>query len=312
MRVTLPVRVSDFPPGSPWEHLNGLRHEEFTWGAILRAAMVAGYPTMDAVPSPQFARWRAAGLRLALRHVRHSLVQPPEWHRLDPSEKATVNSLLGVVVTKLLVERLLNAPLFFFIDAHFRIHYPAGAPRIRPDFVAMTLAREWFAAEAKGRSYFRRTTLQAGKDQAQAIGTVNGRRVRTGIVCLTSFRRRQLEVRFSDPEPRKAKLLSAKVHSTDILEHYYNGVLRFRQFAKPLASSDIPGTALTARLWRSDDLDVRFGIVTGLEDALESRSARRALNVLRGINDSTDLKQNQFLGPDGLVVIPGGSWGGES
>src|SRR5438034_6540849 len=44
-------RSSDL--GSPWAHLNGPQLETFTWSAILRAAMVAGYPTLRSLRSEE-------------------------------------------------------------------------------------------------------------------------------------------------------------------------------------------------------------------------------------------------------------------
>ena len=118
MNVSLSAKISGFEEDSPWVHLNTQEEQPimFTWSDFLRAAMVAGYPDLTDIPSPQFARWRTAGLHLALRHVGGNLVQPPESGRLDPSERAAVSSLLGVIVTKLLVERLLQASTFLFLD----------------------------------------------------------------------------------------------------------------------------------------------------------------------------------------------------
>jgi hypothetical protein len=69
MSIVLPVSISNFPPHSRWAYLNGSRNETFTWSSIVRAAIVAGYPELPAILSRQFARWRAAGLRLGLRHL---------------------------------------------------------------------------------------------------------------------------------------------------------------------------------------------------------------------------------------------------
>jgi hypothetical protein len=150
MSVSFSVQISDFPPGSPWASLNGSRPQTFTWSAILRAAMVAGYPDLTSIPSRQFARWRTAALRMALRRSYGRLVQPPEWSLLEQAEKAAVSSLLGVIVTKLLVERLLNAQIFLYLGVYFSLTFPPGAQKIRPDFAAMTPSEKWFSIEAKG------------------------------------------------------------------------------------------------------------------------------------------------------------------
>lgn len=308
MNVSIPVRISDFPPGSPWAHLNGLGKQMFTWSAILRAAMVAGYPDLASIPSRQFARWRTAALHMGLRRSSGMLIQPPEWAQLDPSEKAAVSSLLGVVVTKLLVERLLNASLFLFLDVHFTLTFPPGVERIRPDFAAMTPAGRWFGVEAKGKSQFREATLAKGKRQAKALGTVNSQPVQTGVACVTSFRGGRIEARFADPSPAPGESPDAHIEPMEAVRGYYRQLDRFRQFSERMGERSVPNENLSLELWRSPELDVDFGIIPDLERALQERSTDEALSILERLTDPRVAAEHPSLGPDGIVVIPGQSW----
>lgn len=308
MNVSFPVHISDFPSGSPWAHLNGSRPQTFTWSAILRAAMVAGYPELTSLPSLQFVRWRTAALRMALRHSGGILIQPPEWDQLDPSEKGAVSSILGVVMTKLLVERLLDAPLFLFLDVHFSLTFPQGLEKIRPDFAAMTTAGQWFGAEAKGQQRFRRATLEKGKRQAKALGRVNGQPVRTGVVCVTSFCGGQMVARFADPSPKPGEFVQAHIKPMEAVRGYYNQLDRFREFSEPMGESAIPNENLSLKLWQSPELDVKFGVIAEMEKALEERSTDQALSILKGLAEPRVAVNHPSLGADGIVVIPGPSW----
>lgn len=272
--------------------------------------MVAGYPDLASIPSREFMLWRSAALHMALRQSGAQLVQPPEWAELDPSERAAISSLLGVVMTKLLVERLLDAPLFLFLDVHFRLSYPPGIERIRPDFVAMTRIGQWFSVEAKGKARFRHATLAKGKKQASALGSVNGNPVQTGVVCVTSFRKGHLEAHLADPAPKRDKLLSAKIEPMEALRLYYAKLYRFREFSEPVGESGLTPIHEKVRFWHSEDLDVDFGIVPELESALDQSSPERALAILQEIPDKRRPDDGSYLGSDGIIVIPGQSWGG--
>jgi hypothetical protein len=306
MNVSFPVKFSDFDPGLPWSHPDGTVDPVFSWSSVLRAAITAGYPGLTSLPSRRFARWRSAGFRLALRHSGGRLIQPPEAHLFDPAERGAVNSLLGVVVAKLLAERFLNAPLFLFLDVHFQLTYPPNGSRIRPDFAAMTPSQDWFSVESKGRSRFRRATLDNGKSQAAALGFVNGSRVKTGVVSVTSFRAGQMEARFADPDPEEGEV-EAKIEIGQALRSYYGQLERFRRFAERLDQQLMPSVDRQIALWRSPQLDVDFGILPELEVALKE-SPESALSVLHDISQGQRVDPNSYLGPDGIVVVPGRSW----
>jgi len=308
MNVTFPVQISDFEPDSPWAHLNGYRPQTFTWADFLRAAMVAGYPDLASLPSRQFARWRTAAFHLGLRHDRGQLIQPPEWAQLDPSEKAAISSLLGIVVTKLLVERLLNAPIFLFLDVHFTVIYPPGVERIRPDIAAMTPAGQWFSVEAKGRSRFRQATLEKAKRQAKSLGTVNDDPVLAGVACITSFRAGRLEARFADPPPSPKEAADGHIEPMDALCRYYGQLDRFRKYSEPLSEHAVFNEYPGVNFMYSRELDVSFGILPQVEKALKEQSADEIFAVLKDIAEPRIAELHPELGPDGIVVIPGESW----
>ena len=271
--------------------------------------MVSGYPHLRALPSWQFAHWRAAALRIGIRRSYDRLVQPAEWSRLDPSEKGALSSLLGVAVTKLLTEQLLGAPLLLFLDVYFNVVFAPGKPKIRPDFVAISNSGEYFSVEAKGRARFSKATLRKGKDQAKSLGLVNGQPVTRAVVCVTSFKGGQLQVRFADPELEGTQPLHVRFNSAEAVRWYYAGLLRYRQYAEPSDKTSLQANELPVRLWRSRELDLEFGIHPEVERLLESGvDERRLLGVLANITPQRTGSEPWEMGPDGIVVWPGESW----
>src|SRR5581483_3462210 len=201
------------------------------------------------------------------------------------------------------VERLLNAPLFLYLDVFFTVRFAPGAKRIRPDFLAMDAAGGWIAAEAKGRARFRQATLKNGKDQASAIGTVNGQPVQACVVCVTSFRAGSMVVRFADPPSTSGNGPKVSVEPIEAMLAYYGQLRRFREFSEPVREVASLENKTGIQLWRSPELDLTYGIVPQLEHALEERSAERVTAVLRYLAENRN--RGESLGPDGIFVMPG-------
>jgi hypothetical protein len=94
----------------------------------------------------------------------------------------------------------------------------------------------------------------------------------------------------------------------EALRRYYDQLFRFRQFSEPLGLQGLPAIGERVSLWKSSDLDLEFGILPELEEALQEGSADRALAVLNRLPSSMEIRQNPHLGSDGIVVIPGDGW----
>ena len=309
MSITIPVYIDGFVAGSPWEHLNGITHNyTFTPAEVLRAAIVAGYWDEYGIPSMEFRRWRAAAIRMAVRSTGGALVRPPEWDQLDSSEKATITSLLGVVTTKLLAEKILNAPYLLFLDVHFDLIRKKDAPKLRPDFIGLAphgAGWRYFSIEAKGRERFSQTTLDKGKEQAKSLGKVDGTKVAAHVVCYTTMPHGKLAARFHDPIPDDGELHEALAVKAEGLSGYY------RSLSALLDVRD--GTEQRkATIWRDNiyvtpipELNAAIGIHPL---ALESmNSPDRLLAVLPQLAKLSQ-KSEGVIGLDGIVVIPSRSW----
>ena len=314
MRITIPVNVTGFKPGSPWAQLNDKTHDyTFTPAEVVRAAIIAGYWDEASIPSPEYRQWRAAAIRIAARIAHGTLVRPPEWGLFDSSEKAMITSLLGIVVTKLLTERILGAPYLLFLDVHFHLISQPGAPKVRPDFIALTpkgTGWEYFSVEAKGRARFSETTLKKGKDQAKSLGKVDGKNVKAHVVCYTTLPKGEIMARFHDPKPGDETLHSATAIHADALAKYY------RSLRSVLDISGDEETRMSVRgydelvLRNVPELDAEIGIHPLIGRVLDN-APERILHVLPEIARLSRETEGE-IGLDGIVVKPGPSWTNQS
>lgn len=309
MPITIPVQIAGFPPASPWAGLNGTtQNYRFTAAEVLRAAIVAGYWDEYGIPSLEYRRWRAAAIRMAVRSTGGALVRPPEWDQLDSSEKATITSLLGVVTTKLLAERVLGAPYLLFLDVHFDLVRRAGTPRLRPDFVALAprgTGWRYFSIEAKGRARFSQATLDKGKEQAKSLGRVDGKRVKAHVVCYTTMPGGRLTARFHDPVPEKDDLHETSIINGEGLSVYYRSLQELLDLrgddAQIIASPRDDGTELMLL----PELDAAVGIHPLALNSMNS--PEHLLSVLPELA-KLSIESEGVIGLDGIVVIPGRSW----
>jgi hypothetical protein len=309
MPVTIPVEIEGFAAGSPWASLNGTtQNYQFTAAEVLRAAIVAGYWDEISIPSLEYRRWRAATIRMAVRRKRGALVRPPEWRQLDSSEKATITSLLGVITTKLLTERILGAPYLLFLDVHFNLVRRAGAPRLRPDFVALApqgTGWRYFSLEAKGRARFSQATLDKGKDQAKSLGRVDGIKVKAHVVCYTTMPAGRLAARFHDPTPDEENLHETSIINGESLSAYYRSLQALYEFREETLERVSRIGSHDTELTRLPELDVAVGIHPLVLGAMDSPERLHAvLPKLATLSAETKGE----VGLDGIVVVPGQSW----
>jgi len=297
-------------PGSPWAVLNGtIQNYIFTPAEVVRAAIIAGYWDETSIPSPEYRLWRAAAIRIAVRLAHGTLVRPPEWDMLDPSEKAMITSLLGIVVTKLLAEKIFGAPYLLFLDVHFHLSRRAGTSKVRPDFIALApkgTSWEYFSMEAKGRARFSKASLKKGIDQAKSLGKVDGKKVKAHAVCYTTLPKGEIMARFHDPEPDDDSLHSATVIQAEAIPRYYKSLQSLLDIRGDLKQN------LGMMLWYGTDLlnmpemDAEVGIHPLVLNALRE-SPVSLLSVLPQLA-KLSLESEGKIGLDGIVVIPGPSW----
>lgn len=315
MPFEIPVKVSGFGPSFNAVP-NGWRNELFSTSDIIRAAVIAGYgyKTETVRVDWRIRAWRVASIRLALSLppanltnspiINRRLSHPRAWTRLDPSEKAAVNNLLGNTVTKLLCERLLDAPRLWFLDV-YRNRFSIGlVGSRRPDFFTRTRSGQWLSLEAKGRCYAPSAkSLASAKAQAQALSAVNGTATRAHIVCWTMARDGCVSARFHDPKPNEEhEGGSLAVDLDQLVRDYYAPIQEIIEVSKPVK---LPHQ-LT--LFRFEAGDFLIGLHPRLQRLLSIGPADAGAKLAHVERSPYEPIDDIVSGPDGIIVIPGRSW----
>lgn len=309
MPFELPVEVSGFGGAMP-SVSNGTRTLQFSTADILRSAVVAGYATGTTGVDLRIRTWRLASIRLALNvpaTLPPSFVgrfsHPRAWKSLDPSERASINNLLGNVLTKLLCERLLDAPRLWFLDVFWDRFTVVLAGVKRPDFFTLTRNGKWLSVEAKGRSYGPSAAkLCTAKDQAEALTSVNGVATSAHVVCWTMERQGSISARFHDPAPGETEDGALHVEFEELVRHYYAPVHEIIQTAEPV----VVAPNLTLHRFVAGDFLIGFH-PAALEYLRTPRPEVHAKLLHLGAN-AFEPVGDVHSGPDGIIVVPGRSW----
>jgi hypothetical protein len=312
MPFDLPVNVSGFGPSFNAVP-NSSRIEKFSTSEIIGAAITAGHGYTSGTPRIDWRirAWRVAAIRLALDlppatlpGVNSRLSHPRAWAKLDPSEKAAVNNLLGNTVTKLLCQRLLDAPRLWFLDV-YRSQFSSGlVGSKRPDFFTQTRSGAWLSLEAKGRSYAPSTQrLVSAKTQAQALTSINGTPTKAHIVCWTMARNGCVAARFHDPKPEDEHTGGMlKVDLEQLVHDYYAPVQEIMEASEPV---EYPHRL---KLFRFEAADFLIGLHPRLQHLLSSESANVGAKLAHIEHGLYEPVGNITCDPDGVIVVPGRSW----
>lgn len=308
MPFQLPVEITDFGTGVPGV-TNRSVIEQFSTADILRAAVVAGHGIGGRQVDWRIQAWRIASIRLALDLPAQSssspspIAHPRAWQRLDPSEKASINNLLGNTITKLLCERLLDAPRTWFLDL-YRSRFSADLVGVkRPDFFTQTSSGQWLSLEAKGRSNRpSAASLSSAKAQANALRRINGADVAAHIVCWTMARGSNLCARFHDPVPGGQGEID--VETAELVRDYYAPV---HEIMKVSREEQHPSGVT---LYRFDAGDFKIGLQPRVEVELRAGQQRikKSEYIIDAPEDALTTVPALKYGPDGVVIVPGDSW----
>jgi hypothetical protein len=294
MPFTIPVFSTGFKPDFP-SRPSGSSSLDFEPQDLLRAAIVAGHPHSNSV-DPLIRKWRLSTIRLAVQHIENGgLLHPSAWGQLDPTEKGQIRNLLGNAITKLLCERLLQAPLMVFLDVYGSLagfHYQGK----RPDFIAQRMDGAWLTIEAKGRD--RRASLtklgEIKADQGQATPIVSPSAIAAHVVSWVYSDQGIVKGLMHDPPPHRLKL---RLESSLLVQTYY----------KPfLALLDSAGMARKV----TEPIDFKISLHPDLAKILERREYPLAIGFLREFARELDSQQQSERGyaPDGIRVELGGTW----
>lgn len=297
----------------PFARANGESDLRFTRADILRAATLTGRTRRDATrfgaQSRLETRWRLAAIQLALdleppadrigyKFFRH----PPQWKRLDGSEKGALNFTLGCVVAKLMAEKCLNAPLLLHHDVYADfLQTRLGKRDQRPDFAGWTNLpnQRWVAIEAKGRMRFPRQTARDGaKDQAIALQRVRNEAVSCHATCWTYESQGRLNAFYEDPAPDDRKGLTLNIEPKQFGAAYYAPLRALLEVA------ELEKRGETFVAYRVPSLNVGLVLHDKLDGILREPDSPMMENFMKSLSNHEAMASDFPLGPDGVAILP--------
>lgn len=157
------------------------------------------------------------------------LGKTPAYLALDPSEKSAVSYFLGLTMTKLMTDKLMDIPYLMHLERYSSqienvygpITYRNG--KSRPDLIAISRDLNPHVFEAKGRSgNFSQDAFNKAKNQARMIINVGGVQpvINVGIEAYFT-NQNKLEVRWQDPEPNEVKYRYDFLNIGQMVKDYY-------------------------------------------------------------------------------------------
>jgi hypothetical protein len=307
---------------TPYTALNGITEIPASRLGVARAVMMVGHACYrDA--------YRAGVLRLtqllcmALGNVRSRggrVCLDRRFHQLEKSEKDSIAYHLGMGLTKLSAEFLLDIPWLVHYRTIGTVTRPRGAtpvpPKVQlyvshkrprePDLVGLDTNRDAHVFEAKGSgSRFKGSELQHAIGQVSQVAAVNGRAPRTRVACFFECSTAGIDARIVDPDGDDPPV-SIVFDEEEFFREYYRMFLGDPSWAE----ADIVETAGRAyRVQRMGAPDLFFGIREDYYEALQSGKAASALPLLARDDEgdrvrAVDLQDELIsVSRDGTVLI---------
>jgi hypothetical protein len=250
----------------------------------------------------------------------NNIVKSVIYKDLDPSEKSAVSYFHGIILSKILANRLFNVPWLMHLDVYksrIRHHIVNNS---RPDLIGLNVRREWFIFEAKGRSNsFNRDSLEKAKNQTRQLRTIEGQFpvMRAAVQSYFSINN-SLRVKISDPDEYDENAIDLDINFTDFLYSYYRLIIDLLDYKKE------DQTVMTINqnqfiVIELDDIDISIGLHKELYKYLKSKDLYNievmdSISLLRRFNEKLVNTKNQkgYIGKDGIVVQCGELWSNNS
>lgn len=321
----------------------------FSWEELCRAAVTVGRRSWaDVLEFGTYSifeiMWRLAILRANLVEQRDGTLRKSRaFERLDPSEKSSISYFLGLVVTKLIADKLFGVTWLLHLDVYFQQLNPTLRLPNRPDFVGLNTTNLWVVIESKGRTGGVPTTLMASaKLQTRSLRNVGGELPVLRAAVASYFSGKNLRARIRDPEAYVDNAPDVPVDPKEFIRAYYRPIVEFIEKSPHELRQDV-GTGRTY-VWAA---------IPGFDSAVEIEAAvlrwcnsagatldelvqivPQGLNILEHLRSQgatpenarselfgdelrakalgvERLRQEQLVGDDGVAVVLGNSWSEE-
>ena len=290
--------------------LAGSHSLSFTWAELVWSAISVGRAELLHLfrygPFSAFEMvYRAAILYANLNQTNaNRLRRSSAYDGLDPSEKSAISYFMGLTLSKLFADKLLDVPWLMHLDVYRAQLDPALlAGSSRPDLVGQNSSGQWIAIESKGRTNdFDQAALSRAKEQVESLSTIGGVAPTLRIALLAYFDEGRLACAVDDPDEHDKRdfkeIPDIPLTREKLIEGYYRP---FREWVREAPNIEIE--EINNRRYRvgyMPEVDVSIGI----EDELLVETAAEAPQGLRR-RESTE---NEYQAPDGLLVRVGELW----
>jgi hypothetical protein len=272
---------------------------ELVWAAVTYGKSSVCYHLKYPGHSRAEKKYRAYLLYTCLKQEGEQLFKSGLYEEMDQTEKGAASYFLGMVLTKIFADRLLDIPLLWHVSKSSQaISFAPG--KSRPDLIGCSSKlNEWIVAEAKGRSDgFNKLALSKAKEQSQMVTTINGNapKFRFGS---ESYFSPHLQVVMEDP-PAEREAIPVKFNTAQALAEYYSILPLLNEHGAEVRIHGVDYVAMY-----DEDVGVSIGLPANfvlpiLESELRTSEVDLPLE--------TRLSQLEYVGRDGFFIRLDSRW----
>ncbi|GGB20057.1 hypothetical protein GCM10011511_49720 [Puia dinghuensis] len=231
---------------------------------------------------------------------KNKLIKSAAFHHLDPSEKGAISYFIGLTVSKVFAEKLLDVPWLLHFDVYRNQLGTTSASGVRqkPDLLGRSKFGDWIILESKGRANtLPRNLLDKGKAQTRTIQAIGGRTPHLRISAVTHFKGNELHFDWADPEGSVEDAMDLNTTPDEYLSLYYRLVYMVLSTHEPFESNGYT-------LYSYPDLGITIGLLTSIYQAYGQQNlpSVEAVGPLPKEGLPEVAGQRFYVGTDGVAI----------
>jgi hypothetical protein len=303
--LRIPYSALHFPqtanPELIGNHTLTVSWAELAWAAISVGRAELAHVTQHGEFSMFEIVYRLAILYANLYEDDHGFIRKSSaYEGLDPSEKGAISYFLGMTLTKLVANRLLNVPWLMHLDVYRDRLAPITTGDSRPDLVGQNIYQEWIVLESKGRTHGKDSVaLERAKQQASELVSIGGIAPTLHVGAVTHFAGGHLGIELDDPSASDTRRIEISLKTEEFKTDYYRPFVTLVREAKDQTAKQQAG--IDYRVVRAESVDAQIGL------AEELAVATPGVGEIEPNQKPVDDGQ-VFAGLDGVLVQLGELW----
>jgi len=224
--IKIPYVAKAFPKSIYGSLLQGNKSLSIDWYDLIWAAITVGKKNKSQISKHGIYSIyeiinRSTLVWTSLKSDSSDLVKTDIYKDMDPTEKAFISFSLGMMVSKLFSDKLLNVPWLEHISNFSGTLKTYGKTKSRPDLIGLNNRGEYVIVEAKGRTNeFDSIAQLKAKSQSKVIASVGGNKPILRVASQSYFKN-CLKVHFEDPEGIDEESIDLEISEDDFFRTYY-------------------------------------------------------------------------------------------